>query len=183
MAEPEKRPSDADARLPLGVRQWPAWAGIGLAWLAARLPWTLQRPLGRGIGAVLFALMRNRRHVARRNIALCFPELDAARQDALARASFGELGIGETCVPGTRDGYSIESCRYRATAADVSNRGSSGDRGSVPVVEMENRRARNAGTTTTKPRRTSRVSRGLPGVLRRSRRPRVRGRAASIAGL
>ena len=54
MAEPEKRPSDADARPPLGVRQWPAWAGIGLAWLAARLPWTLQRPLGRGIGAGAF---------------------------------------------------------------------------------------------------------------------------------
>ena len=29
-----------------------------------------------------------------RSIALCFPELDAQRQEALARASFGELGIG-----------------------------------------------------------------------------------------
>ena len=32
-----------------------------------------------------------------------------------------------------------------------SNSGSSGDRGSVPVVEMENRSARTAGATTTKP--------------------------------
>ena len=94
MAESEKRSPGANERPPMGPRQWPSWAGVGLAWLAARVPWALQRPLGRGIGALLFALMRDRRHVARRNIALCFPELDAARQEALARASFGELGIG-----------------------------------------------------------------------------------------
>lgn len=94
MAEPEKRPADADARPPMGPRQWPAWAGIGLAWLAARLPWGLQRALGRGIGALLFRLSRERRHVARRNIDLCFPELDAAAREARVRASFAELGIG-----------------------------------------------------------------------------------------
>ena len=94
MAEPEKRSSDAGERPPMAPRQWPAWLGIGLAWLAARIPWRLQRPLGRAIGALLYRLLRDRRHVARRNIALCFPELDASRQEALARANFGELGIG-----------------------------------------------------------------------------------------
>ena len=94
MAEPEKRSSDAGERPPMAPRQWPAWLGIGLAWLAARIPWRLQRPLGRAIGSLLYRLLRDRRHVARRNIALCFPELDASRQEALARANFGELGIG-----------------------------------------------------------------------------------------
>ena len=76
MAESEKRSSDAGERPPMAPRQWPAWLGIGLAWLAARIPWRLQRPLGRAIGALLYRLLRDRRHVARRNIALCFPALD-----------------------------------------------------------------------------------------------------------
>ena len=56
-------------------------------------------------------------------------------------------------------------------------------RGSVPVVEMENSSASRAGATTTNPTRTRRALRGRSTVPRRSRRPRVRGRAASIAGL
>jgi KDO2-lipid IV(A) lauroyltransferase len=78
----------------MGLRQWPAWLGIGLAALLARLPWRLQRVLGHWLGGLLHALLRDRRHVAQRNIALCFPELDAARQAELVRGSFSELGIG-----------------------------------------------------------------------------------------
>ena len=79
---------------PLAPRHWPVWAGIGIAALLARLPWPLQRMLGRGIGRVLMALLGSRRRVAARNIALCFPELDQAAQARLLRASFAELGIG-----------------------------------------------------------------------------------------
>jgi len=90
MAEPG---IDSDPA-PKGLRQWPAWLGIGLAALLARLPWRLQRVLGRWLGGLLHAVSRDRRHVAERNIALCFPELDPARQAALVRESFSELGIG-----------------------------------------------------------------------------------------
>lgn len=79
---------------PLGPRHWPAWFGIGVAALLARLPWPLQRLLGRGIGRLLMALLGSRRRVAARNLALCFPELDPAAQGALLRRSFEELGIG-----------------------------------------------------------------------------------------
>ena len=79
---------------PLGPRHWPAWLGIGLAALLARLPWSLQRVLGRGIGRLLMGLFGSRRRVAARNIALCFPELDQAAQASLLRESFAELGIG-----------------------------------------------------------------------------------------
>ena len=78
----------------MGWRQWPAWLGIGLATLLARLPWRLQRVLGRWLGGFLHAALRDRRRVAERNIALCFPELEGAQQAALARKSFSELGIG-----------------------------------------------------------------------------------------
>ena len=79
---------------PTGFRQWPAWLGIGLASVLARLPWPLQRGLGRLVGRFLHAVLRDRRRVAERNIALCFPELEAASQSALVYRSFAELGIG-----------------------------------------------------------------------------------------
>ena len=79
---------------PRGPRHWPAWVGIGIAALLARLPWSLQRVLGRGIGRLLMVLFGSRRRVAARNLALCFPELDADAQAALLRRSFEELGIG-----------------------------------------------------------------------------------------
>lgn len=90
MAEPE---TDNDPA-PKGLRQWPSWLGIGLAALLARLPWRLQRVLGHWLGGLLHAVSRDRRHVAERNIALCFPELEAKQQAALVRRSFSELGIG-----------------------------------------------------------------------------------------
>lgn len=78
----------------MSPRTWPEWIGIGLAWLAARLPWGIQRALGRGIGALLPRLLRKRHRVARRNIELCFPELDAQARARLLRESYASLGIG-----------------------------------------------------------------------------------------
>ena len=65
------------------MRQWPSWLGIGLAALLARLPWPLQRGLGRLLGRFLHSVLRDRRRVAARNIALCFPELDEAQRAKL----------------------------------------------------------------------------------------------------
>jgi len=90
MAEPAIDPD----RAPLDLRQWPAWLGIALATLLARLPWPLQRFLGRVLGTLLHTVVRSRRHVAERNIALCFPQLDAMQQATLVRSSFQDLGIG-----------------------------------------------------------------------------------------
>ena len=90
MAERARDPEPA----PKGVREWPAWLGIGLATACAYLPWPLQQVLGRLLGSMLHGLARSRRRVAERNIALCFPELDAAAQATLVRRSFQELGVG-----------------------------------------------------------------------------------------
>lgn len=62
--------------------------------LAARIPWSLQRAIGRGLGALLRVTMRSRREVARRNLALCFPELDEATREALLREHFTALATG-----------------------------------------------------------------------------------------
>ena len=87
MPEPSARP-------PLSPRTWPVWLGVGLGVLAARLPWALQRGLGRLLGAVLYAAMGARRRVAARNLALCYPELDDAARARLLRQNFRDLGIG-----------------------------------------------------------------------------------------
>lgn len=87
-AAPDQQPA------PLGLRQWPSWLGIGLAATLARLPWPLQRWLGRRVGGLLYRCLGERRRIAERNIALCFPELASAAQAELVRASFAELGIG-----------------------------------------------------------------------------------------
>src|SRR3546814_7640093 len=62
--------------------------------LLARLPWSGQRALGTPLGALLRALLGERRRIALRNLELCFPGLDAAAREALLREHFRSLAIG-----------------------------------------------------------------------------------------
>jgi KDO2-lipid IV(A) lauroyltransferase len=62
--------------------------------LLARLPWPLQRVLGRGLGWLLRRGLRARVDVAARNLALCFPELDGPARERLLDAHFAAIGIG-----------------------------------------------------------------------------------------
>jgi KDO2-lipid IV(A) lauroyltransferase len=94
MTKPAGTKQDDRDRPPLGPRHWPTWIGIGAMALFARLPWPLQRGLGRAVGALLRVAMPERRRIAARNLELCFPELDAGARDALLRKHFGALGIG-----------------------------------------------------------------------------------------
>lgn len=86
-------PAADTAKSPLSPRNWPTWLGIGAMALLARLPWIWQRALGRGIGCLLHAGMRERRAIAARNLQICFPELDDAARARLLRAHFTALGI------------------------------------------------------------------------------------------
>jgi KDO2-lipid IV(A) lauroyltransferase len=79
---------------PLAPRHWPTWLGIGLMAAAARIPWPLQRMLGRAIGRLLPILLPRRRAIAARNLALCFPALDERAREACLRAHFAALGTG-----------------------------------------------------------------------------------------
>jgi KDO2-lipid IV(A) lauroyltransferase len=63
-------------------------------WLAARLPWSVQRGLGAGLGALALRVAGARRRAAQVNLALCFPRLDEAERSALLHAAFRDLGIG-----------------------------------------------------------------------------------------
>jgi len=77
----------------LAPRQWPAWLGVAAIWLIARLPQHALIWLGRRLGALVLRIPSARRHIAEANIALCFPELDAAERAALVDANLRDIGM------------------------------------------------------------------------------------------
>jgi len=67
-------------------------AAAALLWLLHFLPLSLLALLGSATGSLLFLFARQRRHIVRINLALCFPELDELGRERLARAHFRVLG-------------------------------------------------------------------------------------------
>ncbi len=76
----------------LHPRYWPAWLGVAGIQIVALLPYRIQQSLGRGIGRLAFHVMSRRRHIAARNLALCFPQLDAQARSRLLRKHFVDIG-------------------------------------------------------------------------------------------
>ena len=77
----------------LHPRFWPSWIAFGVLRLVILLPYPMLMRLGRGLGYALLPLARSRAAIARRNIELCFPELDASAQQRMLREHFASLGI------------------------------------------------------------------------------------------
>ncbi|UKE47791.1 MULTISPECIES: LpxL/LpxP family Kdo(2)-lipid IV(A) lauroyl/palmitoleoyl acyltransferase [Xanthomonas translucens group] len=79
---------------PRSPKHWPTWLLLGIAVAAARLPWLLQRALGRGVGWLALRLAGTRRHAAETNLKLCFPAQSEAWRTRLLHDSFDALGVG-----------------------------------------------------------------------------------------
>jgi len=77
----------------LAPRHWPAWLGVGLIWLIAKLPHAALLGLGRLLGRLVQWVPSPRRHVAEANIALCFPGLDSKARKALVDANLRDIGM------------------------------------------------------------------------------------------
>lgn len=71
----------------LGVK-----ALLGLMWLLSWLPLPLLSALGWWTGTLLHTMAVARRRIARRNLALCLPEMPEAERHAVVREHFGWLG-------------------------------------------------------------------------------------------
>ncbi len=78
----------------LQPRHWLMYAMLLVAVLIARLPWVLQRALGRGIGWLALHMAGTRRRAAEVNLKLCFPEKDDGWRANMLRDSFDALGVG-----------------------------------------------------------------------------------------
>ena len=59
-----------------------------------RLPWPVQCAFGDAAGGLLYRLMRRRRKIAERNVALCFPRLAEPARLRIVRRHFRSLGLG-----------------------------------------------------------------------------------------
>ncbi len=75
-------------------RYWPTWLGIGMLWCLTRLPYAVQLEIGRLIGRLLYLVATRRRHIAKVNLALCFPELSVAERQRILAENFASMGIG-----------------------------------------------------------------------------------------
>lgn len=61
---------------------------LGLMWLLHWLPLPILGRIGKGIGSILFVLLRERRMITLTNLKLCLPELPEQERQAIARAHF-----------------------------------------------------------------------------------------------
>lgn len=77
----------------LGPMHWPAWIGLGVLWLLARLPYSLLMRTGRGLGWLFARIPGSRRRIARHNIELCFPELAPADREQMLEQSLRDVGL------------------------------------------------------------------------------------------
>ncbi|MFC4763792.1 LpxL/LpxP family Kdo(2)-lipid IV(A) lauroyl/palmitoleoyl acyltransferase [Dyella koreensis] len=77
----------------LAPSHWPAWIGVGLLRLIARLPRGLLMAVGRGLGVLIQHFPSQRRRVAEVNIGLCFPELSKQEQAELVNAHLRDIGL------------------------------------------------------------------------------------------
>ena len=80
-------------RPPLAPQHWPLWLALGLLRLLSLLPFRVQLILGTLLGKLMYHFGRSRRHVAKTNLQLCFPELDEVQRSALLKQHFSSMGI------------------------------------------------------------------------------------------
>jgi len=81
-------------RSDLHPRWWPTWLGLAFFRLLALLPLPWLLVVGRELGQFGYWLLPRRRHIARVNLRLCFPELPAVERERLVRDTFRALGMG-----------------------------------------------------------------------------------------
>ena len=65
---------------------------LGFIWLLHFLPLPLLAGVGRGFGLLLYAVARDRRRVARKNLELCFPDWTAKERGRVVRRHFQAFG-------------------------------------------------------------------------------------------
>lgn len=74
-------------------RHWPSWIVVGVLRLLAFVPYPAACRSGRILGRLLRRIAKSRERVARRNLELCFPDIDGDTCEALLAEHFELLGI------------------------------------------------------------------------------------------
>tara|TARA_R110002050_G_scaffold9504_1_gene32985 strand:+ start:120201 stop:121112 length:912 start_codon:yes stop_codon:yes gene_type:complete len=77
----------------LHPRYWPSWLGLLFMRLSIYLPVKVQLMVGKGLAWIMAPLMKSRKKIAQRNLALCFPELSYEQRAALLEENFHTMGM------------------------------------------------------------------------------------------
>lgn len=80
-------------------RYWPVWVLWPVLQALAAIRYPSRLRIGRWFGRVLYRLLGQRRRIAERNLALCFPERDEQQRAHLLEAHFEALGIAAAEIP------------------------------------------------------------------------------------
>ncbi|WP_026972109.1 LpxL/LpxP family Kdo(2)-lipid IV(A) lauroyl/palmitoleoyl acyltransferase [Aliagarivorans marinus] len=92
-------------------RNWGAWLLIGLMFSISVLPMVAQHYLGLGIGRLGKKLLKSRVRIARRNLALCFPEKTEQQREQILHGCFDNMGHA---VIGTANAWFWSTKRFEA---------------------------------------------------------------------
>jgi KDO2-lipid IV(A) lauroyltransferase len=74
-------------------RFWPSWLGLLLMRISVYLPGRVQLAIGMTLGRLIRPFMGKRAEIARRNLALCFPELSEKQQENLLNNNLRTMGM------------------------------------------------------------------------------------------
>ncbi|GAA3886679.1 Kdo(2)-lipid IV(A) acyltransferase [Gibbsiella dentisursi] len=78
----------------LHPRYWLLWLGLGVLYLLVLLPYPVIYRLGHWLGRIAMRFMPHRLEIARRNLALCFPDMPVQEREALIVKNFESVGMG-----------------------------------------------------------------------------------------
>lgn len=72
---------------------WLTWLSIALLYFISWMPYRIQRFIGKGLGWLLSRLGKKRIAIARRNLALCYPDLSPSEREALLNKNIEHAGM------------------------------------------------------------------------------------------
>ncbi len=74
-------------------RYWGTLIIISVMYLLSLLPFKVQLALGRGIGRLAMRIMKKRQVTIRRNLELCFPQMEECQREAILKDNIDNTGI------------------------------------------------------------------------------------------
>ncbi len=74
-------------------RYWGTLIIISVMYLLSLLPFKVQLALGRGIGRLAMRIMKKRQITIRRNLELCFPQMEECQREAILKDNIDNTGI------------------------------------------------------------------------------------------
>jgi len=86
--------SDPVKKYFLAPKYWLTQLSLLILKLIAKLPASWRRNLGHALGFLIRKLAKKRRRIAKINLDLCFPELDAKQSEELLKKNLNATGVG-----------------------------------------------------------------------------------------